>query len=121
WQKANSGVDQAHKVVVLDETMEYQPIEVDTEVLKLINTSNFSTQQVAKVFKLPPNKMGLEVTNMSVADLKLDYLISTLQPYLESITNEIDFKLLNDTQLTSVKYEFNTSRLKEIDSETKIK
>src|SRR5690606_37917875 len=29
WQTANAGADKAHKVLVLDETMEYAPIEVD--------------------------------------------------------------------------------------------
>src|SRR5690625_407566 len=31
WQEANAGTDSAHKVVVLDETMEYDPIKIDTE------------------------------------------------------------------------------------------
>ncbi|WP_264879277.1 phage portal protein, partial [Sporosarcina sp. NCCP-2378] len=43
WQNANAGSDKAHKVLVLDETMEYEPIEVDTEILKLINTSVHNT------------------------------------------------------------------------------
>src|SRR5699024_10828384 len=96
WQKTNSGTDQAHKVVVLDETMEYEPIEIDTEILKLINTSNHSTMQVAKVFKIPRHKFGLETANMNTEQMSMDYLVSTLSPYLESIVNEIAFKLIPD-------------------------
>src|SRR5699024_4389979 len=69
WQKANSGIESAHKVIVLDETMEYEPIEVNTEVLKLINTSQHSTVQVAKVFGIPRHKFGLETSNMSIEQM----------------------------------------------------
>src|SRR5699024_2338544 len=37
WQKANSGTDNAHKVIVLDDGTKYEPIKVDTEILRLIN------------------------------------------------------------------------------------
>lgn len=121
WQKANAGTDEAHKVIVLDETMDYEAIEVDTEILKLINTSNHSTEQVAKAFKIPRHKFGLATSNMSLETMNMDYLVSTLQPYLESITNEIGFKLIPDSELDFVKYKFNTDNYKTIDSETKVK
>lgn len=120
WQKANSGTDEAHKVIVLDETMEYEAVEIDTEILKLINTSNHSTVQVAKAFKIPRHKFGLESSNMKLEAMNMDYLVSTLQPYLESITNEIGFKLIDDGAIDIVKYRFNTDNYKTIDSETKV-
>src|SRR5699024_2483623 len=54
WQEANSGVDESHKVVVLDESMDYEPlpIDVNSEILKLVNASNFTSEQVAKVLKI---------------------------------------------------------------------
>lgn len=121
WQKANAGTDEAHKVVVLDETMEYEAIEISKETLELINTSNHSTTQVAKAFKIPRHKFGLETSNMSLEAMNMDYLVSTLQPYLESITNEIGFKLVDDHQIDFIKYRFNTDNYKTIDSETKVK
>lgn len=121
WQEANSGTSEAHKVIVLDETMDYEAIQVDTEILKLINTSNHSTEQVAKVFKIPRHKFGLESSNMKLEAMNMDYLVSTLNPYLESITNEIGFKLVDDIAIDIVKYRFNTDNYKTIDSETKVK
>src|SRR5699024_3029280 len=121
WQKANAGTNEAHKVVVLDETMEYESIEINKETLELINTSNHSTVQVAKAFKIPRHKFGLETSNMSLEQMNMDYLVSTLQPYLEAITNEINFKLVDDHKIDFVKYRFNTDNYKTIDSETKVK
>src|SRR5699024_3164891 len=121
WQKANAGTDEAHKVLVLDDTMEYEDIQIDTEILKLINTSTHSTTQVAKAFRIPRHKFGLETVNMNLEQMNLDYLISTLQPYLESITNEIGFKMVKEHNVESVRYKFNTDNYKTIDSETNVK
>lgn len=121
WQEANSGTDQAHKVLVLDETMGYEPIEIDTEILKLINTSNHSTQQVAKAFGIPRHKFGLETMNMSLEQMNQDYLINTLSPYLESFVAELNFKLIADVDMGAKRYWFNTDNQKIIDAEKKNK
>lgn len=121
WQQANAGSDKAHKVLVLDETMDYKPIEVDTEILKLINTSNHSTIQVAKAFAIPRHKFGLETSNMSLEQMNLDYLINTLSPYLESFAAELNFKCIPDSKMSTDRYWFNTDNQKIIDAETKNK
>lgn len=121
WQESNSGADKAHKVLVLDETMEYKAIQIDTEILKLINTSVHSTVQVAKAFGIPRHKFGLETSNMSLEQMNLDYLINTLSSYLESFVAELNFKLLNSEDLKTKRYWFNTDNQKIIDAETKNK
>lgn len=121
WQAANAGSDKAHKVLVLDETMDYKPIEVDTEILKLINTSTHSTIQVAKAYGIPRHKFGLETSNMSLEQMNLDYLINTLSPYLESFAAELNFKCIQDDKLTTDRYWFNTDNQRIIDAETKNK
>lgn len=121
WQTANSGTDKAHKVLVLDETMEYEPIEVDTEILKLVNTSTHSTIQVAKAFGIPRHKFGLETSNMNLEQMNLDYLINTLSPYLESFTAELNFKCIPDADITTKRYWFDTDNQRIIDAETKSK
>ena len=121
FQKANSGTQQAHKILVMDETMSYEPIEIDTEILKLINTSNHSTQQVAKAFGIPRHKFGLETMNMSLEQMNQDYLINTLSSYLESFVGELNFKLISDSDLGKKRYWFNTDNQKIIDAEKKNK
>lgn len=115
WQKSNAGVDSAHKVLVLDGTFDYEPIEVDTEILKLINATTYSTETIGKVYRIPRHKLGLETSNMSLERANLDYLTSTLNSYLKVITNEINFKLGNNI---NEKYEFDTSPFKTTDPET---
>lgn len=115
WQESNAGVKKAHEVLVIDETFEYDPIEVDTEVLKLINASTFSTETIGKTFRIPRHKLGLETSNMSLAQANLDYLTSTLNSYLKVITNEMNYKLSTNY---NDKYVFDTSPFKTTDPET---
>lgn len=118
WQESNAGVDNAHKVLVIDETFEYEPIEVDTEVLKLINASTFSTETIGKVYRIPRHKLGLETSNMSLAQANLDYLTSTLNSYLKVITNELNFKLATSSKKN---FRFDTAPFKTTDVETHTK
>ncbi|MGY0692979.1 phage portal protein [Virgibacillus sp. FSP13] len=114
WQEANAGVNNAHKVLVIDDTFEYEPIEVDTEILKLINASTFSTETIGKVYRIPRHKLGLETSNMSLAQANLDYLTSTLNSYLKVITNELNNKLNGN-------FKFDTAPFKTADVETHTK
>lgn len=118
WQESNAGVDNAHKVLVIDDTFEYDPIEIDTEILKLINASTFSTETIGKTYRIPRHKLGLETSNMSLAQANLDYLTSTLNSYLKVITNELNFKLITDHE---EEFGFDTSPFKTIDVETHTK
>lgn len=114
WQKSNAGVNNAHKVLVIDDTFDYEPIQVDTEILKLINASTFSTETIGKVYRIPRHKLGLETSNMSLAQANLDYLTSTLNSYLKVITNELNFKLGEE-------FEFDVAPFKTTDVETHTK
>lgn len=115
WQESNAGVKKAHEVLVIDETFDYEPIQIDTEILKLINASTFSTETIGKTYRIPRHKLGLETSNMSLAQANLDYLTSTLNSYLKVITNELDFKLLKGD---SESFEFDTAPFKTVDIET---
>src|SRR5699024_5485537 len=121
WDKSYSGVDSSHGTIVMDETMEYSPIEVDTEVLKLINTSNHSTAQVGKVFGIPRHKFRLETANMNISDMNMDYLVNTLSAYLESSVSEIEYNVFVDSLFGGIYYKFNTDEYKMISDETAVK
>ena len=112
FQKVNSGANNAGKVLVLDETMDYDKFEIDTEILKLINSSNHSTAQVAKVFGIPLHKFGIQVANMSLKDGMQDYLQSTLSRYMKGILSELEFKLLPYSNRT---LDFDTETYRRID------
>lgn len=121
FQKAMSGTRQAGKVIVLDDTMEYESLEVDTEVLKLIQNSKPSTSEVAKAFGIPLHKFGIETSSIDIGEANVDYLSNTLGQYMKAITSELDFQLFSKEESRSFSFFFDANDIKVLDPETQAK
>lgn len=94
--------------LVFDDTQEYTPLEIDTNVLQLITSNNFSTAQIAKALRVPSYKLGVNSPNQSVAQLMEDYVTNDLPFYFDAITSELGLKVLNDTERRKYRIEFDT-------------
>ena len=94
--------------IVLDSTMEYTPLEVDTNVLGLINSNNYSTAQIAKCLRVPAHKLAVTNPNQSVKQLNEDYILNDLPYYFGSITAEHQLKNFDDEQRHLYTLEFDT-------------
>lgn len=95
FETANNGGG----TVVLDDTQEYTPNTINTEILKLIQANKFSTQQIAKVLGIPVSRFGQELVNSSDTNQNDIYLSSTIAMYEASICDEINLKLGLDLEL----------------------
>lgn len=115
-----SGTKQAGKVVVMDESMSFDQLEVDTEILKLIRDNKSSTREIAGVFGIPLHKFGIEPTNISITDANLEYL-STLAPYMKASCSALEFYFNSDLDDLVKRFRFDTSDLRVVDSETQAK
>lgn len=120
FEEANGSQDgdNALRTIILDETMEYKTLEVNTDVLKLINSSDWSTKQISKCFGIPSERLGVENMHSSSAQSNLMYIQSTLVHYFNVFTSEFNNKLKSDVKET---FRFNTEQLLELDPETKVK
>lgn len=120
WQKTNAGVDNAHKVLVLDEGAKHESIKVDTEILKLINDSKSNAVKVAMVLGVPLHKFGIETHSMSLAEANSSYVVNTLNDYISSIESELNRKMLAEKEMRQRnKFVFDTDVYKYVDAKTK--
>lgn len=94
--------------LVFDSTQTYTPLEIDTNVLQLITSNNFSTAQIAKALRVPSYKLGVNSPNQSVAQLTEDYVTNDLPFYFDAITSEIGLKTLSDKDRRLYHVEFDT-------------
>ena len=94
--------------LVFDDTQEYSPLEIDTKVLQLISSNNFSTAQIAKVLRVPSYKLGVNSPNQSVAQLMDDYVSNDMPFYLDAITSELGLKVLSQKDRRLYRIEFDT-------------
>lgn len=120
FEEANSSSngDNALRTIILDETMDYKTLEINTDVLKLVNSSDWTTKQISKAFGIPSERLGVENVHSSSAQSNLMYIQNTLIHYFNVFVSELDSKLKSDVKEN---FRFNTDRLLESDPETMIK
>lgn len=111
-----AGAVNSGKVAVMDSTMDFKQLEINTDILNFLNANTFTTKQVAKTFGLPLSRMGIETTNTSTEDENLWYLQNTLTPYFSALKSEMEFKLAPP----GTDIEFNTDNIRDIDPDKKI-
>lgn len=109
WSEANSGLDNAKKVAILDMGMTYKPMNVNKIVdMDFINTQKFySVEEVARLFNMPSTMLGdlSKATFSNVENLNLLYYKNTISPILCGIENELDDKLLLEDENTFTNFD----------------
>lgn len=104
WTKLNSGLSNAHRIAILDSGLEYKSLGMPLEDAQFIETQKFGISEVAKIYKVPPHKLGQldRATFSNIEQQSLDYVKTTLQPIAINWEQEIQYKLF--TQAESKKY-----------------
>ncbi|AEV94897.1 phage portal protein [Pediococcus claussenii] len=110
FEESNSG-NNALRTVVLDDSMDLSNLTVNTDVLKLVNGNDWSTRQIAEVFGIPPERLGVENEHSSNEQSNILYLQNSLGHYFDVFTSELNNKLAGV-------YTFNTDRLFSSDPKT---
>lgn len=100
--------DNALNTVVIDDGMDVQSLAMNTDVLKLVNSNDWTTRQIAKAFGLPPERLGVENDHSNQEQSGVQYLQGTLQHYFDSFTSELSYKLGHS-------FTFNTDKLLSLD------
>jgi HK97 family phage portal protein len=96
WQQTYGGIENAHKTPVLEEDTQWVQTSTAPEEAQLLESRQFTVEDVARWFRMPPHKIGhlmraagwstLEATNT-------DYIIDTLMPWFVRWEQEIKRKL----------------------------
>lgn len=107
--------------IILDSTMEYTAMQVDTNVLNLINSNNYSTAQIAKCLRVPAHKLAVTNPNQSVKQLNDDYILNDLPYYFNAIASEHQMKILNDEERHRYSLEFDTRSVTGMNPEEALK
>ena len=93
--------DNMFKVAVLDRGMTYTPIGLNQKDAQFIESRNFSVEEVSRFTGIPQYMLqsGKQAYS-SNEQQQLDFVISTLQPYVTQWEEEFQYKLLTAGQLS---------------------
>lgn len=115
WQKVNSGLSNAHRIAILDAGLDYQSLGMNLDDAQFIETHKFGIGEVAKIYKIPPHKLGLmdKATFSNIEHQSLEYVKSTLQPIITNWEQELIYKLFTEMERRRYYVKFNlTSELR---------
>ena len=58
WNSVYRGVNNAHKIAVLEEGMKYQQIGIPPEEAQFLETRKFQINEIARLYRIPPHMVG---------------------------------------------------------------
>jgi len=84
-----------HRTLLLEEGLTWVPLAVNPEDRQLLESRRFTTEEVARIFGVPPHMIGGDVKgSMTYANAEteaLQFLKHTLGPWLARITSAVNY------------------------------
>lgn len=123
WNQSYGGVYNAHKTAVLEEGMTFKTIQMNPQDVDFLNTRKFQVNEIARIFRIPPHLLAdLErATFSNIEAQQIDYVVHTIRPYLVNIEQELNKKLLKESEKSNHYIKFSVQGLLRGDSEARAK
>lgn len=112
WQSMYGG-ENAGKVAVLEQGMEYQQISMPPEDAQFLQTRKFQIAEIARIFRVPLHLINEldHATFSNIEQQNLEYVIYTLTPYITRIEQAMNKALFLPSERGKYFVKFNLSGL----------
>jgi len=108
FERMTSGLDNVHRVAVLDLGMEYKMINMPLKDAQFIENRQWSLKEIARFFGVPLYKLGEGKESYSSNEQQaLDFVTNTLAPLITQWEEEFSYKLFTDRELKRYYLRFN--------------
>lgn len=96
------GLDNAHRVKILEEGMKYQQITIPPEDAQFLGTRSFQVEEVARIYRVPLILLQSHEKTTSwgsgIEQLIIGFVVWTLQPWIVQWEQELTRKALTPTE-----------------------
>lgn len=108
WEKFNNGLDNSHRVAILDAGLDYQSLGIKQCDAQYIETQKFSIAEIARIFNVPPHMLAdLErATFSNIEQQSLEFVRDTLSPLLISWEQELQYQLFTEDEIEKKRFYF---------------
>lgn len=113
WEERHRGADNAHKVAILEEGMQFLELGFPAKDAQFLETRKYQRSEVAGLFRVPPHLIGdLErATFSNIEHQTLAFITHGLMPYLTRIEKRIALQLLTPAERATHYAKFNVAGL----------
>jgi len=122
WRKTfHTGVGGKFETAILEEGMQYKPIQLKPEDCQFLATRKFSILEIARIFRVPPHKLASmeSATFSNISHQTIEFLTDTINPIAIKIEQELNRKLIFENDKGRSYFEHNTNGLLRGDAKTR--
>ena len=113
WSDVYGGPNNAHKVAVLEEGMQYKAISLPPEDSQFLSTRQFGVNEICRIFRVPPHMVQdlSHATFSNIEHQSIDFVVHTLTPWLVRWEQSIIKDLLLPEEQDDIFPKFNVDGL----------
>lgn len=114
WEHRQAGLDNAHRLAVLEEGLSWTQIGVKPQDSQLLESRKFSVTEIARIFRIPPHLLGdLErATFTNIEQQSIEFVVYALRPWLVRWEKRLGLSMLTkDERQRGYFIEFNVDGL----------
>jgi HK97 family phage portal protein len=96
WEERHRGVENAHRIAVLEEGLKFQPSTVPNDVSQFLQSRTFQRSEIAGLHRVPPHKIGdlSRSTNNNIEQQDMEFLRDCMGPRFEQVEQAMNMDLL---------------------------
>ncbi|MFH0914823.1 MAG: phage portal protein [bacterium] len=100
WEKRSGGLDNSHRLALLEEGMEFQEVGMPPEDVEFLVTRQHQVEEVCRFLRVQPHKIQhlLRATFSNIEHQSLEHWGDTIQPYCLRAAQEVTRKCLTPTE-----------------------
>ena len=101
-------LENAHKVRIIEEGMKVEQIGIPPEEAQFLETRRFQAQEVARLFRMPPHKIGLleNATFSNIEHQAIEFVTDTIRPWLIRNEQAMYRDLLSENEQAAIYFEY---------------
>lgn len=120
WERANTGINNAQRIAILDAGLEYQSIGMPLRDAQFIESMKFDKGEIATMFDIPLHMVNEldRATHNNIEHENLSFIRNTLSPILRQYEEEFTYQLFSERELLKYYTKFNLESLMRADKKT---
>lgn len=120
WEKANTGIDNAQRIAILDAGLDFQSIGMPLKDAQFVESMKFDKTEIATFYNIPLHMVNeLErATHSNIEQQAIDFIRNTLSPIYTQYQEEFTYKSFSFKELERYYLKFNLESLLRADKKT---
>lgn len=113
WGDEYGGLQQSHRLAVLEEGMKYHALGIPPEEAQFLETRKFQAEEITRLFRMPPHKVGLmdKATFSNIEHQAIEFVTDTIRPWLVRFEQALRRDLLSTQEAQAIYFEYLTDAL----------